>query len=275
MTRSCLPLVQLFLAGLMLTGLSSLAGCNGARDTALSLVDQNRPKGFMIQTVHNGSRERKYGLFVPLNYDARAKYPVIVFLHGVGEGGNDAKANLRVGLAPFVADRKEDFPFICIFPQSASGGWNENSESASDVIAIIGDVEKTYSVDQERISLTGLSTGGYGTWAIGAKYKSVFAALVPMGTSESPSKFADQLLDMPVHAYCNGGDVFAGMGMNDKGTVDRIHMLGGTNAEFTQTDGPGHDCWEGVYSSGDLFSWLLTQRRHGPAAAAMSGSTIR
>ena len=119
---------------------------------------------------------------MPLAYDPKMAYPVIIFLHGMGEGGNDAHANMRVGLAPFVHDKEATFPFICIFPQSASGGWNENSEAAVDVIAELDQVSSEYHVDQDRVILTGLSTGGYGTWAIGAKYKDRFAALVPMGT---------------------------------------------------------------------------------------------
>src|SRR5690349_13402971 len=99
MTRFCMHILA---AGLLLTGLVSLGGCNGARDTALQMVDKDRPHGFMIETVHNGNRERKYGLFIPKNYNPKEKWPTIVFLHGVGEGGSDAKANLRVGLAPFV-----------------------------------------------------------------------------------------------------------------------------------------------------------------------------
>jgi len=243
----------------MLVGLWSLGGCNGARDTAVNMLEKNRPNGFMIETVHNAGRDRKYGLFVPLNYNPKVNYPVIIFLHGMGEGGNSAKKNLRVGLAPFVADRAGNFPFICIFPQSPNGNWDEDSDAASDVIACLTEVSRKYSVDAARVYLTGLSTGGYGTWAIGAKYRERFAALVPMGTSKNPCEFADLLTSMPIRCYHNNGDFCAAM-WNDDSMCDRINMLGG-HAEMIKTDGPGHDCWEIAYGETDMFSWLLTKQR--------------
>jgi predicted peptidase len=257
-------------AAVVVGGFSTLTGCNGARDTALSTLNSG-PKGFMHKKLVRGNRTRTYALFVPVNYNPNTKYPVIIFLHGVGEGGNDAKSNLRVGLAPFVADRMGNFPFICIFPQSESGNWNENSEAAADVIACLDDAAKNYSIDQDRVSLTGLSTGGYGTYAIGAKYKDRFAALVPMGSNGAPTSAAGDLVNIPLRAYCNGGDMFGAFGGNDRGMVDRIKTLGGKSAEFTQTNGEGHNCWEGVYGSGELFGWLLQQRRRG--AAAVPGAT--
>jgi len=262
-------LMHALAAAVLVTGIAAIPACNGARDDAVNLLGKNPNRGFMHKTLVRGDRNRNYGLFIPNIQSAR--YPVIIFLHGVGEGGSDATKNLRVGLGPFVADRQSDFPFICIFPQSESGGWDENSEAATDVIAILDDVSKNYPVDPDRVILTGLSTGGYGTYAIGAKYKDRFAALVPMGSNASASKWAQDLVDMPIHAYCNGGDMFGGFGGNDRGMVERIKSLGGKLQEFTQTNDPGHDCWDRVYSEGDLFAWLLQQRRHSsrPAAAPM------
>jgi predicted peptidase len=267
MTRSCM---QVFLGCLLVTGFLSLVGCNGARDTAISMLEKDRPKGFMIETINNSGRERKYGMFVPLSYDPKIKYPVIIFLHGLGEGGNDSKANLKVGLAPFVADRAGDFPFIVLFPQSPNGSWGEDSEQASDVIAILDEVSRKYSVDQDRVSLTGLSTGGYGTWAIGAKHKDRFAALVPMGSSASATKYCEQLVNMPIRSYHNNGDWAAAM-WNDTSMVDRINMLGG-HAEMFKTDGSGHNCWEIAYGETDMLEWLLTQRRRPMAAASGMGT---
>lgn len=257
----------------MFIGLAGLAGCNGARDDAVNSIN-NGPTGFMVKQLARGDRHRNYGLFVPRNYSATKQYPVIIFLHGIGETGSDAHANMRVGLAPFVADQASSFPFICIFPQS-NGGWDENSEEAADIFTALDDVAKSYNVDRDRVSLTGLSTGGVGTWAIGGKYKNVFAALVPMGSNGTADKWVPELVDMNIRAYCNGGDMFAGFGGNDRGMVEKVKTAGGRNAEFTLTDGPGHDCWEGVYSSGELFSWLEVQRRRGTAAAPATPASPR
>lgn len=257
-------------AAVMVAGTAGLGGCNGARDTAFKVGERSGGRGFMIRTLVRGDRDRKYGLFVPLDYNPAQKYPVIVFLHGMGEGGNDAKAPLRVGLAPFVADRAENFPFICIFPQSPDGGWNENSESAKDVIAELDEVSRQYSVDQDRVSLTGLSTGGYGTWAIGAKYHDRFAALVPMGSSAMDMKDAEVLKDMPVRSYHNSMDMFAGV-WNDTAMVDKLKSLGG-DAQMTVYTAVGHDCWETAYSSGELFDWLQQQHRKGSSPSGVAAT---
>ena len=211
------------LIAFMLGGLT-LAGCNGARDTALDMVGKNGEKGFMIKQLTRGDRTRNYGLFVPLNYNAANKYPIIIFLHGVGEGA----------------------------------GMGEGDE--------LDAVAKAYpGADLTRVSLTGLSTGGYGTWAIGSKYKNRFAALVPMGSSESCFDQAPNLVNMPIRCYHNNGDIFAAM-WNDEVMVEKIRSLGG-KAEMFKTNGPGHDCWEIAYGETDLFAWLEQQRRPSTAAA--------
>jgi predicted esterase len=266
-------LLHALAAAVVIAGFSALPGCNGARDTALHALNSSGQKGFIQRTITRGDRTRKYAMFVPTNYNANSKYPAIIFLHGVGEGGSDASKNLTVGLAPFVADQMSTFPFICIFPQSESGGWDENSQAAMDVIAALDDASKAYNIDQDRVSLTGLSTGGYGTYAIGAKYKERFAALIPMASNASAEKYAGDLVNMPIRAYCNASDMFGGFGGNDRGMVERIKSLGGKNCEFTQTGDGGHDCWDGVYGSGELFGWLLQQRRH-TTASSPSASPI-
>jgi len=269
MARSCISFLTLCL---ILAALCSLGGCNGARNTAVDMIDQHQPKGFMIETIQNADRKRNYGLFIPLDYNPSTKYPVIIFLHGLGEGdgvaGNTAKQNLTVGLGPIVADKAkaEGFTFICIFPQSNNGHWGDNSEAISDVIACLNDVSHKYSVDANRVSLTGFSTGGYGTWVIGAKYRELFAALVPLGSSDRIPAYADLLTDMPIRSYHDSGDWIASM-WNDESMCNRVNMLGG-RADFYKTHEGGHNCWEYAYGKTDLFDWLLEQKRQ------QRGSTV-
>jgi len=251
--------MQFLVVGLILVGVGVLGGCNGACETAVGMLELHRPKGFMIETVSNAGRNRNYGLFVPIAYNPEIKYPVLVFLHGFGEGGSKARENLRVGLAPAVAKRAGNFPFICIFPQSPDGHWDEDSDAASDVMACLADVSRRYSVDANRVYLTGLSTGGYGAWAIGAKHRDVFAAIVPMGTSKSPAEFAERLTRMPIRSYHNYNDPIAPV-WHDSSMCDRVNMLGG-RAEMFKTDEGGHNCWDFAYGQTDLFEWLLTQKR--------------
>jgi predicted peptidase len=217
--------------------------------------------GFLHKQMVRGARKRVYALFIPKDYDAKKKYPTIIFLHGIGEGGNDAKANLRVGIGPYVYAQRDDFPFIVIFPQSENGEWNENSDATADVIPCLDDVAKHYSVDPDRVILTGISTGGYGTWAIGARHTDRFAGLVPMATNADVRKFAPPLVDMPIRAYANMDDTFAGFGLFDRSAVETLRSMGGTRQEFNDAHGSGHNCWDRVYGAGQVFGWMLGQRR--------------
>jgi pimeloyl-ACP methyl ester carboxylesterase len=250
---------------------AAVGGCNGASDIARNRLGHDGNKGFLVKTVHRGIWTRKYGLFVPLTYrpGTGQKYPVIVFLHGIGEGaglGEGDLKNMTVGLGPAVARKADQFQFIVIFPQSG-GSWDPNSEYVSDMFAALDQVCKDYPVDQDRIYLTGLSTGGHGTWAIGSKYHDRFAALVPMGSNGADTRDADNLTHIAVRAYCSvAGDIFAGW--NDQSMVHRIKELNpSANAQFIATPTFGHDCWENVYSGDELYAWLMQQHRTSAATA--------
>lgn len=237
-----------------------LTGCAGGAST-IRKGNENAPQGtgFSIHTLNN-QHHRKYAVFVPHNYNASQRWPVIVFLHGVGEGGSDATSNLGVGLGPAVAERASTFPFIVIFPQSDSGYWNADSSAASDAIAALHEVERTYRVDEDRVYLTGLSTGGYGTWVIGAKYRSEFAGLVPM-CAFSAHDAVPNLTDVPIWAFHNAGDMFV-LAAGTSSMVSDINKHGG-NAKYTEYGALGHNCWDRAYSEGELFQWMLNNRRAG------------
>ncbi|MEI8194437.1 MAG: dienelactone hydrolase family protein [Phycisphaerae bacterium] len=232
--------------------------------------------GFMTKTLAAGDHTRQYSLFVPHAYSPDRRWPVIVFLHGIGEAGSDAQANLTVGLGPEVAKRARDFPFIVIFAQS-TGGWDADSKAAADVVATLEQVKKDYSVDADRVVLTGLSTGGYGTWAIGAKYRPEFSALVPMCGYSAKESMIPELAKIPVWAFHNSGDPFV-LANSSNWSCNQINKAGG-HAKYTEFGALGHDCWKAAYSDPELFSWMLAQRRTnvtGQAAApAVTPSPVR
>jgi predicted peptidase len=246
-----------------------LGGCGG-----LSMEQANlhaAPNtGFMVKSVRFDGEERKYGLFVPHAYSAQTRWPVIVFLHGSMQEGNNGKSCMDVGLGPAVAKRAETFPFIVVFPQSPGDHWI-SEDRVRLIMACLGDVQRHYSTDPGRVVLTGLSDGGYGTWSVGAKYPERFSALVPMG---SYTDFPDvpRLTSIPIWCFHNTGD-FLVKASGTREMCRRIKEAGG-RVKLTEYDAFGHDCWDRAYDEGDLFKWMLAQRREGsgvvlsPAAAA-------
>ncbi len=247
--------------GMFVTGvLLALTGCGDGPETPLEDLGTG-PTRLMIKTLDRGTRHRQYALFVPLSYgkDKTTRFPVIIHLHPLADHGNDPRAIFPSGLGVWVENQIASFPFIVIFPQSEDGWWKPDSEDAADVIAELDAVAATYPIDTDRVTLTGIGTGGRGTWAIGAKYPDRFAALVPMASTGSSLADAGKLIHVPVRAYHNGGDWLSPVA-NDEAMVQKINSLGGS-AQFFKTDGPGVDCWEMAYGEGDLFDWLLRQRR--------------
>jgi predicted peptidase len=259
----------------------ALGGC-WARSAAVDLLGARERTGFLMKEITRGARTRKYVVFVPLAYNFAnpAKTPVIIFLHGASEGGSQSKAQLRVGLGPIVADLQETFNFIVIFPQSDNGYWDPEGQNAMDVMAELDAVAKMYpGADLDRVSLTGIGSGGYGTWAIGGKYRNRFAALVPMASTANEPSVASGLVNVSIRAYHNDGDMVA-PSYNDKVMVEKIRSLGG-KAEMFMTQGFSTNCWEEAYGETDLFQWLAQQSRNRgyglastPAPAAV-GPTLR
>lgn len=231
----------------------------GCGSNPANSVNKNAPKGtgFILNTyrLSDGSN-KKCTVFVPLRYDPSKKWPTIVFLQGLGEGGSDGVKNTTVGLGPAIAKRADTFDFIAIFPQSG-GTWSSDGAHKM-AIDCLDAASKQYSVDPSRVYLTGLSTGGYGTWEMGAKYGNRFAAIVPM-CAYSGKEFASQLTRMPIWAFHNSGDMFVPAG-STKSTVKEINKLGG-NAKETIYGAIGHDCWGRAYNDPALYAWLKQHKK--------------
>ena len=114
------------------------------------------------------------------------------------------------------------------------------------------------AADPDRVILTGLSNGGDGTWSIGALHADRFAALVPM-CGEGDYDDVPKLTRIPIWCFHNSIDPFRSSG-NAREMCDRIQKAGG-NIKFTQYSTFGHDCWTRAYEEGDVFTWMLAQRR--------------
>lgn len=243
--------------GACLLVLACVVGCGnagGVMKRANAGLPQDR--GFLVRSIDENGSPRRYSVYIPRHYTPSKKWPALVFLHGIGEGGNDGTKMLGVGLAPAILERTDDFPFIAIFPQT-TGDWKGEAK-ARRVLAVLDDVQRDYAIDPDRVILTGLSTGGYGTWAIGADHKDRFAALVPMCAYAATDR-AQKLADMPIWCFHNAGDWAVGSG-NSRKMIDRIRRAGG-NPKYTQYSGFSHDCWTKAYRDGDLYAWMLRQRR--------------
>ncbi|MBN1818803.1 MAG: prolyl oligopeptidase family serine peptidase, partial [Sedimentisphaerales bacterium] len=118
-----------------------------------------------------------YLLHLPAEYDKKAQWPLMIFLHGAGERGSDLN-KVKVHGPPKLIEQGKELPFIVVSPQCPTGQWWTNK--VETIMALIDEIVEKYNVDQSRIYLTGLSMGGFGTWAIASAYPERFAAIVPI-----------------------------------------------------------------------------------------------
>jgi predicted peptidase len=202
----------------------------------------------------------KYVVFVPHAYGSKADkaYPLILFLHGAGETGSDGERQVKVGLGPAIKKQEKTFPFIAIFPQSQKRTWKADSDDGKRALAILAEVQKTYKVDPQRIYLTGLSMGGYGTWSFATTYPDRWAAIVPICGGGDPSQ-ASKIKNLP--CWCFHGDVDKAVPVKRSRDMIEAIKAAGSSPRYSEFPYVGHNSWDPAYATGELYSWLLKQQR--------------
>lgn len=180
------------------------------------------------------------------------KYPLMIFLHGSGERGEDLELVKKHG-PPKIVETDDSFPFYLISPQMpANASWKPER-----IMACIEEVLESNPIDRSRIYLTGLSMGGYGTWRTAFAYPDFFAALAPIcGGDEQDAEKVALIKDVPVWAFHGDAD----MVVPEKGTAAIIAALKQVNSQtkYTVYPGVGHDSWTATYDNPDLYKWMLS-----------------
>ncbi len=206
--------------------------------------------------------ESDYLLYLPKDYgkDRTQKWPLILFLHGSGERGTDVQKVATHGPPKLVA-AGQDFPFIIVSPQCPDNDWWNN-----DVLTgLLDEIETKYSVDKDREYLTGLSMGGFGTWALAIAQPTRFAAIAPI-CGGGDARRVRRLKDVPVWVFHGAKDPTVNI-KEDQAMVDALESAGG-NVKFTVYPEAGHDSWTETYSNPDLYTWFLAHKRPATAPAA-------
>jgi predicted peptidase len=224
---------------------------------------------FIARTVTVEGKPHKYQVWVPATYDASRKWPAILFLHGVGERGHDGKKQTTVGLGPALRDGTVKAEAIVIFPQCPEEQRWVNA--APIAIAALDDAERQFSIDEDRVALTGMSMGGAGVWALAAAYPTRWSALAPICgyvhrpanvpelgnvTKESYADFASRLPLVPIWIF-HGSDDDTVPVTESRAMADVL----GENAAYTEFPCVGHYAWDPAYTGTHLVQWLTEQRR--------------
>jgi len=197
----------------------------------------------------------KYLLHIPEAYpnDPQKKWPMIVFLHGAGERGDNLEL-LKTHGPPKIVQTRKDFPFIVISPQCRLNEW----WSPTEVMMIVDEVCGKYRVDQDRVYLTGLSMGGYGTWQISMIYPDRFAAIAPICGGGDPTQVS-RIKHLPIWVFHGGKDPVVPLARAEE-MVDALKKIG-ADVKFTVYPEAGHDSWTETYNNPQLYEWFLSHPR--------------
>ncbi|WP_289355419.1 prolyl oligopeptidase family serine peptidase [Paenibacillus sp. S-12] len=217
----------------------------------------------MNQVQHRLQREiRKqvdihYLLYLPDKYgdDKSVKWPLLLFLHGAGERGNDIKLVKRHG-PPYLIDNGKAFPFVIVSPQCPQNSMWEMETDA--VIAMLDELIATHNIDESKVYVTGLSMGGSGAWNLAADYPNKFAAIAPICSGGNLEK-SKQLKHTPIWAFHGENDDVTPVKQAQE-MVKAVEASGGS-AKLTVYPNTKHNSWTKTYNNPELYQWLLSHSK--------------
>jgi len=197
----------------------------------------------------------RYWLHLPAGY-AQApnkKWPLLLFLHGAGERGDDLALVHKHGPTKLIEQGRQ-FPFIVVAPQCPADDWWR----ADVLAALLDDVERRYRVDKQRVYVTGLSMGGFGTWSMALEFPHRFAAIAPI-CGGGHWWVAARIKHLPVWVFHGKKDNVVEYARSVE-MVAALRRCGG-NVKFTTYPKADHDSWTVTYENPELYRWLLGHKR--------------
>jgi len=220
----------------------------------------------LLEQVITKSVQLPYLLFLPRGYgtDPEQRWPLILFLHGAGQRGDDLEMLKQHGI-PRIVERDHNFPFIAVSPQCREH-WDWSMEMDA-LDALLQEIIAAYAVDERRIYLTGLSMGGRGAWHLATLFSQRFAALAPVCgrrpdiLRNTPNMAA--IKHLPVWVFHGARDEIVPLAESEF-LVETLRAAGG-NAHLTIYPDAAHDSWTATYDNPALYTWFLQHTLSGSA----------
>jgi predicted peptidase len=227
----------------------------GCKTPLATIMTRQRVLAMTIPREH--PPQIHYLVQLPQGYeeDTNRLWPMVFYLHGFGESGDDLKKVLRFGPPRLMAEGK-DLPCIVVSPQLPKGFlWFRESNA---LLAILDEVAKSNRVDLRRVHVTGNSLGAFGAIVLAAQEPQRFASLVPIcgGVDYLDSL---RLRDVPVWAFHGEKDPII-PAQESRRLVSLVNQIGGT-AKLTIYPDAGHNCWDRAYADPALWDWILAQKK--------------
>ncbi len=236
-----------------------MTGCSIMNPSTNRVEERNGQTAQSIEVTLTKQISANFWLYLPPSYGETSKeFPLMLFLHGAGERGADLEKVKTHGPPKLAGNMAELDHFVIVSPQCPTEGW----WNADELKGLLDYIIETYRIDSTRVYCTGLSMGGYGTWALATAYPEMFAAIAPIcggGSRITPFR----LKDMPIWAFHGAKDPTVPLSETQV-IIDRIRKDGG-NPKFTIYPEAQHDSWTESYANPELYQWLLEHRNESAA----------
>lgn len=224
---------------------------------------------FLNRTVTVNGVAYRYVVSVPADWSADRSWPIILFLHGSEQRGDDGTVQSKVGLGLAVRNYPERFPAIVVMPQCRLDVDWRSPDMEAQILAALDGSSREFHGDPQRTYLTGFSMGGYGTWSLAAKYPNRFAAIVVVCGGivwPTPARIKDEkpyaAIAKPIAAipiWVFHGDADRNVFVTE--SREMVKLLRGLHADvrYCEYAGVPHQSWDRAYSEPELPVWLFAQ----------------
>ena len=200
----------------------------------------------------------KYHIYFPDNYhDSDTKFPLVLFLHGSGERGDDLRLVEKHGI-PKMINNGIKFPFITLAPQCPKFQYWTEPVNVKTLLLLVEEIIKKNKVDIERIYATGLSMGGYGTLAIAKERPDLFSAIIPVCGGLDTTDI-ERLKDIPIWLFHGAEDKVVPV-ENSELIYDLLKPIN-PEIKITIYQGINHNSWEMTYNNQNIYDWMLKYKK--------------
>jgi len=231
-------------------------------------------------TFYRGGEALPFRILFPENFDSTKEYPLVVFLHGKGESGNDNEKQLIHGAKLFLdKTNRENFPAIVIFPQCDTNSFWGNVQMITDeqekmefyfteeknasksmqlLIEFLDNLKNKYRIKQDQIYVMGLSMGGMGTFELVSRLPKVFAAAVPI-CGGANTGIVKKLKHTNWWVFHGAKDEVVPYELSEN--MVNIMKKNKINVRYTLYPNANHNSWDLAFSEPDLLSWMFSQKK--------------